>query len=59
MKIAVSGAVSTGKTTLAKALADGLDLPFIAENMDTLFGVGQKTRKSLRSSRPTWSNASS
>ena len=45
MKIAVSGAVSTGKTTLAKALADGLDLPFIAESMDTLFGSQQESRK--------------
>ena len=45
MKIAVSGAVSTGKTTLGKALADGLDLPFIPENMDTLFGSGQESRK--------------
>ena len=44
MKIAVSGAVSTGKTTLGQALADELDLPFIAENMDTLFGYRQEFR---------------
>ena len=40
MKIAVSGAVSTGKTTLGRALAERLDLAFIEENMDTLFGPG-------------------
>ena len=38
MKIAISGAVSTGKTTLGKALAEDLDLPFIAENLETVFG---------------------
>lgn len=38
MKIAISGAVSTGKTTLAKALAEDLDLPFIPENLETVFG---------------------
>lgn len=38
MKIAISGAVSTGKTTLGKALADALDLPFIPENLESVFG---------------------
>lgn len=38
MKIAISGAVSTGKTTLGKALAEDLDLPFIPENLETVFG---------------------
>lgn len=32
--IAVTGAVSTGKTTLAKSLAEALGLPLIAENFD-------------------------
>ena len=34
----MSGAVCTGKTTLGKALAERLDLPFIEEHMDSLFG---------------------
>lgn len=38
MRIAVSGAVCTGKTTLGKALAARLELPFIEENLDPLFG---------------------
>lgn len=38
MKIAISGAVSTGKTTLGRALAEDLDLPFIPENLETVFG---------------------
>ncbi len=38
MKIAISGAVSTGKTTLGKALAEDLGLPFIPENLETVFG---------------------
>ena len=38
MKVAISGAVSTGKTTLGKALAKQLALPFIPENLETVFG---------------------
>ena len=38
MKIAISGAVSTGKTTLGKALAEHLQLPFIEENLEAMFG---------------------
>ncbi|MDA0240922.1 MAG: AAA family ATPase [Proteobacteria bacterium] len=41
MKIAISGAVSTGKTTLGTALAAALDLPFIEENLREMFGPGQ------------------
>jgi hypothetical protein len=36
MRIAISGAVSTGKTTLGKALAGELGLPFIAESMEDI-----------------------
>lgn len=42
MKIAVSGAVCTGKTTLGRALAERLDLPFIEEHMGGLFASGRK-----------------
>jgi len=45
MRIAVSGAVSTGKTTLARALAERLDLAFIEENLDTLFGADPGPRE--------------
>ena len=38
MRIAMSGAVCTGKTTLGKALAERLGLPFIEENLGSLFG---------------------
>lgn len=41
MKIAISGAVSTGKTTLGTALAAALGLPFIEENLREMFGTGQ------------------
>lgn len=36
MRIAISGAVSTGKTTLGTALASELGLPFIAESMEDI-----------------------
>lgn len=39
MKIAVSGAVSTGKTTLCHALAEKLQLPLIEEQLEPLFHV--------------------
>ncbi len=39
VKIAVSGAVSTGKTTLGKALAGELGVAFIAENLESLFYI--------------------
>lgn len=38
MKIAISGAVSTGKTTLGSALAETLGLPFIEENLQNMLG---------------------
>ncbi len=41
MKIAISGSVSTGKTTLGKALADKLGVAFIEENLETIFRVTQ------------------
>ena len=37
MRIAISGAVSTGKTTLGRALAGRIDVPFVEENMEALF----------------------
>jgi len=45
MKIAISGAVSTGKTTLGKALAESLDVTFIEENLGDIFVLpeGEKT----------------
>lgn len=46
LKIAVSGAVSTGKTTLGRALAERLDLPFIEENLDSMFAAPAGQRKS-------------
>jgi hypothetical protein len=52
MKIAVSGAVCTGKTTLGKALAAGLELPFIAENLENIFGrVGLNRRAQEESAK--------
>ena len=42
MKIAISGAVSTGKTTLGKALAGRLQLPFIEENLEAMFGSNRE-----------------
>ena len=44
MKIAISGAVCTGKTTLGKSLATRLDLPFIEENFSALFKAGWSSR---------------
>ena len=44
MKIAISGAVSTGKTTLGKALASELGVPFIDENLETIFRVTRAER---------------
>jgi predicted ATPase len=38
MKIAISGAVSTGKTTLGSALAETFGLPFIGENLQNMIG---------------------
>lgn len=52
MKIAVSGAVCTGKTTLGKALAARLDLAFIAENLEYLFRpVGPDRRAQAESAK--------
>ena len=45
MRIAISGAVCTGKTTLGKALAERLGLPFIEENLDSLFGRRSTSRR--------------
>ncbi len=44
MRIAISGAVCTGKTTLGKALATRLDLPFIEENLSAMFESGWPKR---------------
>lgn len=41
MKIAISGAICTGKTTFGRVLAERLGCTFIAENMECLFGRGQ------------------
>lgn len=48
MKIAISGAVSTGKTTLGRALATALDLPFIEENLHEMFGPAQDGKRTQR-----------
>lgn len=45
MKIAVSGASCTGKTTLGKTLAARLDLPFIEENLSAMFESGWPKRQ--------------
>ena len=45
MKIAVSGASCTGKTTLGESLAVRLDLPFIAENLSAMFESGWPKRQ--------------
>ena len=42
MKIAISGTAGIGKSSLAKALADKLRLPLIAENYETLFDKPKK-----------------
>jgi len=39
LKIAISGAVSTGKTTLGKALAGELGVTFIDENLEPMFRI--------------------
>ena len=43
MKIAISGAISTGKTTLGKALAEEMRVPFIEENMQPIPVQSPKT----------------
>ncbi len=48
MRIAISGAVSTGKTTLGKALAEKFNLPFIGENLAPLFGKNAARRKNTK-----------
>lgn len=45
MKIAISGAVSTGKTTLGKSLAARLQLPFVEENLEAMFGSNREDGK--------------
>jgi hypothetical protein len=47
MRIAISGAVCTGKTTLGKALAEKLGVSFIEENLETVFGSTNRTGNSL------------
>lgn len=52
MKIAISGAVCTGKTTLGKSLATRLDLPFIEENLENIFRpVGPNRRAQEESAK--------
>jgi shikimate kinase len=44
LRIAISGAVSTDKTTLGKALSERLHLAFIEENLESVFVIPQTRR---------------
>jgi|MEHZ01.4.fsa_nt_MEHZ011186926.1_22 cytidylate kinase len=48
LKIAISGSISTGKTTLGKALAESLSLPIIEEQLENVFVMPKGARRDMR-----------